>query len=208
MTVGSLSLMVCAILLFFLLPRKYVIFPFLVVSIFIPYTQVFVLGGIHLNVYRIMLPFGWIRGLAGQLGKPSSEKFKFNGIDKAVVLWTLVQAVCATLLWQSWAAFVNQIGVIYTVLGIYFLLRLLIRGREDVTRTIRVLAIICAVCAVFMVREQLTNRNAFSVFGGVSEIPDSRRADSVSSRLWSFGTGRDSWSNAAPAFCRAVVAGS
>ncbi len=175
MTMSSLVLLVIGILLLFVLPRKYIIIPFLVVSIFIPYTQVFVLGGIHLNVYRIMLPFGWIRVLVGSLWESSAaERFRFNGIDKAVVLWTMVQAVCATLLWQSWPAVVNQLGDIYTVFGIYFLLRLMIRGREDVTRAIRVFAVICAICAVFMIREQLTSRNMFSVFGGVSEITQVR----------------------------------
>jgi len=74
------------------------------------------------------------------------------------------------LLWQNWGAVVNRLGFLYDVFGIYFLLRFLIGDYEDVKRTIRVLAVICGVVAVFMIREQLTGLNVFSIFGGVPEV--------------------------------------
>ena len=50
----------------------------------------------------------------------------------------------------------------------------MIRNREDVNRTIRVLAVVCCVIGVFMVLEQQTGRNVFSMFGGVPEITSIR----------------------------------
>ena len=64
----------------------------------------------------------------------------------------------------------GRMGFLYNVLGIYFLLRLWIRDREDVQRVLRTLAVACVFFAVFMILEQETGRNVFSVFGGVPEF--------------------------------------
>ena len=171
MTGATVALVLAAILLFFFLPQKYVIVPFLFVSIFMPMAQVVVISGLHFMVFRIMLPFAWVRVIGGKLfGHSNNDGFRFGAIDKAIVLWVLVDTVCFTLLWGEWGAFVNRLGFLYNVFGTYFLLRFLIRDREDVNRTIRTLAIVCALVAVFMVREQLTGRNTFSVFGVVPEV--------------------------------------
>jgi hypothetical protein len=168
-TLGTAIFVLAAILLLFFLPRKYVIVPFLFISLFIPYTQVFVVGGLHFNVYRTMLPFAWLRVLLGRSDNPE-KRFKLNGIDKAVIAWAVTDAICGTLLWGDWAALVNRFGNLYNVFGLYFLLRMLIREREDVERVIRVLAVACVLFAGFMILEQATGRNAFSVFGGVPEF--------------------------------------
>lgn len=169
MTPASLALVAAAILLFFLLPRKYVLVPFLFLVIFIPLAQVVVIGGFHFMVFRIMLPFAWLRVIGG-FGHSNNDKLRFGSIDKAIVLWAFTNTVCFTLLWGSWGALVNRLGFLYNVFGMYFLLRVLIRDREDVNRLIRTLAVICALVAVFMTREQLTGRNIFSLFGGVPEF--------------------------------------
>jgi hypothetical protein len=46
----------------------------------------------------------------------------------------------------------------------------LIRDQSDVNRTIKVFAVICATAAVFMLVEQMTGRNLFSVFGTVKDF--------------------------------------
>ncbi len=168
-TVGTAIFVLAVILLLFLLPRRHVIVPYILVSLFIPYSQVIVLSGIHFNVYRILLPFAWLRVLMGGSGDPEN-KFKLTGIDKALIAYVLTDAVCANLLWRDWSATVNRLGNIYNVLGIYFLLRFLIRDREDVERVIRTLAYACIFLAGFMILEHVTGRNVFSVFGGVPEF--------------------------------------
>jgi hypothetical protein len=93
-----------------------------------------------------------------------------NSIDKALVLYVFSGLLTFTLLWRESAAFVDRLGFLYNAFGIYFLLRLLYRDEEDIDRTIKVFALICAVLAVCMVTEQFTGRNLFSVFGGVPEF--------------------------------------
>src|SRR3989442_3275033 len=98
MTPASLALVAAAILLFFLLPRKYVLVPFLFLVIFIPLAQVVVIGGFHFMVFRIMLPFAWLRVIGG-FGHSNNDKLRFGSIDKAIVLWAFTNTVCFTLLW-------------------------------------------------------------------------------------------------------------
>lgn len=168
-TPATIALVLMAILLIFSLPKKYAIVPFILVTILVPYSQVILIAGLHFNVYRVMLPFAWVRAIIS-FRQAGTGKFQLMGVDKALILWALTDAICFTLLWGSWEAFVNRLGSLYNVFGLYFLLRILIRNREDVNRLIRILAIVCTLLAVFMVREQMTGENIFSLFGGVPEF--------------------------------------
>ena len=190
LAVGTAIFVVITILLMFLLPKKQAIIPYIFVSLFIPYSQVVMVGGLHFNVYRILLPFVWIRAFTGRRDDVT-EKFKLSGIDKVVLLWAFADALCASLQWATWGAVVNRFGFLYNVLGIYFALRLLIRTREDVNRVVKSLAVACVFLAVFMIFEQKTGRNMFSIFGGVSE----------------FTAVRDGKIRSQAAFAHAIVAG-
>ncbi len=66
LAVGTAIFVVITILLMFLLPKKQAIIPYIFVSLFIPYSQVVMVGGLHFNVYRILLPFVWIRAFTGR----------------------------------------------------------------------------------------------------------------------------------------------
>ncbi len=182
------ALLVASILLLFLLSRKYALVLFLAISIFVPYSQVILIGGVHFNVFRVLLPFAWARAL---LGRSDDGRFRISGMDKAILWWALADAICASLLWQSSGAIVNACGHLYSVFGTYFLLRLLVQDREDVSRVIRTLAVACGVMAVFMAWERFSGRNLFSVLGGVPE----------------FIATRDGRLRAQGAFAHAIVAG-
>ena len=95
-------------------------------------------------------------------------------MDRAILWWILVSVLAFTLLYLDFAAFVNRLGVAYNTLGVYFLVRFLIRDSDDVDRVLKLFSIICAFVAVCMILEQLTGRNAFSVFGGVPAITSIR----------------------------------
>lgn len=168
MAVASILLLVAAILLFFLLPRKYLIVPFLFVSIFIPYGQVLVLGGLHFASGRILLPFAWLS--KKPLRYLRSHRFQWNGVDKALICYALVCTVASLLLWGELGVLINRLGFLYEVFGTYFLLRIILRDRLDVNRTIGMLAVLCALFAFCMVREQMTGRNMFAMFGTVNEF--------------------------------------
>ena len=73
LTAGTGVFVVVAILLLFLLPRKYAIVPYLLMSLFIPNAQLLMVGGLHFMIFRMMLPFAWVRVLMGADGDRDEE---------------------------------------------------------------------------------------------------------------------------------------
>ena len=49
-------------------------------------------GGLHFMIFRMMLPFAWIRVLMGA-GWGRYQRFQWNGIDKALLLWALTDTI-------------------------------------------------------------------------------------------------------------------
>jgi hypothetical protein len=168
MTWASLVILLAAICLFFFLVRKYLVVVFVLVSTFIPYYQVLVIGGLHFQSSRVLLPFAWFSIKPLTLLK--SHPFKWNGVDRFVVFYGLATTIAGFLLWGDWGVLANRMGLLYNLFGTYFLLRLILTSRDDVQRTIRLLAILCVLIAMFMVVEQRTGRNVFSIFGGVPDF--------------------------------------
>jgi hypothetical protein len=167
----TLVLLFLASVLILFLPRKYAALPFLLASLLIPLGQVVVVGGLHFMVFRILILVGWVRLVtSGVLFNPRRAGFKLTAIDRAVLWWSVVSVITFSLLYLRFDAFINRMGFAYSLLGVYFLARLLIRDPEDVDRVIKLFSLICALVAVFMILEQQTGRNVFSVFGGVPEI--------------------------------------
>ncbi len=163
-TPSALAIVLLAILLVFVLRRKYVIAPLLTVWILIPLTQVVVVFGLHFMMLRIMVLAGWIRLLAGRIG--GDREFRMSRVDRAVLWFGLSSAVAFVILWGGEVgAIINRLGMLYNIFGIYFLLRWLIRDRQDMERTAKVLVVICVVLAGFMMNERQTGRNWFSIFG-------------------------------------------
>lgn len=161
---------VCAMLLaaalIFTMKQKSVLLPFFTALLLIPGNQVLILGPFHFQMMRILILFGWTRMF---LIKSSSHEEIFaggmNAIDKALIYCTVISAVDFVLLFREWGALNNQLGALYTVLGLYFLFRFFIRDQEDVEHLIRGLAYIAAVIALIMVFEQVTGRTPYAFLG-------------------------------------------
>jgi hypothetical protein len=158
---------IVAAALIFCLPRKFVVSVFLVATILIPMDQVVVVGPFHFQTARILITLGWARLLTTK----SSVKGKFlpggfTLIDKVVTLWIVFNAIDFILLWHEMDAVTNQLGSVYTVLGLYFFLRFFIRNEEDALRTIRVLAYVAVPLAIMMAFEFVTERSSYAFLGG------------------------------------------
>jgi hypothetical protein len=154
-----------ALILFW--PRGKTIAPFIAGCILIPMDQVLLVAGMHFPMLRILALFGIARLIKDKLS--SRSKIFTGGINKidiAVVLFTIVTAIAAVLLFQESAAVIYQLGTIYTTFGLYFLLRFLIRTEEDILAMVRTLAYVAAVIAVGMAMEVATGRNPFAMLGG------------------------------------------
>jgi hypothetical protein len=147
--------------------RKQAAAAFLAASLLIPTDQVLLIGSLHFFMLRLLIVFGVIRMVREKAGsKLAIFSHGINKIDIAVILSTIFMAVNGSLLFRESAAVINQIGNVYTVFGVYFLLRLVIRDGEDVVSAIRTLACITVVVAAVMIYEQATGHNPYAMLGG------------------------------------------
>lgn len=164
----SLVLLGLTLVLIAVLPRRYVIVPLLASALLIPLGNQIVVSGVHFMTYRLLLLAGWIRIGSGILRE---RRFpRLNRLDKVFLAWALASALIYSLLWGQWEAVLNRVGFLYSTLGAYFLLRYLIRNRDDVRRTIKTLAVVMAIIAPLMLWEHWTGHNLFASFGGVDAL--------------------------------------
>jgi len=165
-----LAVMALSIVLMFVLQRKYVLAPLLLLSILSPMGQYVMIGPFHFQIFRILVIFAWGRLLWERYGSGGqSFAIKFGVVDKAVLLYTVTSVICYTLLWQRSEAFFDEVGKSYNVLGFYFVFRYFIRNEKDIERTLKVLVVAALLIAAVMFNEQMTGRNILAVFGGVPE---------------------------------------
>lgn len=167
--------MILAAILTFLLPRKYVLVPFLFVTFLAPFGQQLVLGGVHWFVFRILILCGWVRLLAGKRTSRSGVLAGgINPVDRAFLWCTIVGALALILRFLEMAALINRCGFLLDYLGGYFLFRALIRDEKDIHRVIKCFALITLVVAIGMVIEQVKLVNVFGLLGGHQIVPEFR----------------------------------
>ena len=148
-------------------PRGKVIAPFIAAAILIPTDQVIVVDGLHFPMLRVLALFGIIRLVREKI---SSKARIFSGginrMDLAVIFFALSTGVAGVLLFREMGALIFQLGNIYTTFGLYFLLRFLIRDKEDIVRMVGTLAWIAPVIAAAMIWEVKTGHSPFALLGG------------------------------------------
>jgi hypothetical protein len=162
----ALGFTLIAGVLMLLLPRRYVMVPFVVAAIFIPIQQRLVIASIDFFMLRILILFGWARLIA----RYEYRGLRLNTLDKAMILWAAAATISYAFLWETSAALIYKLGLAFDALGSYFIIRCLVRDFQDIQYVIKALAAICVLLAAAMLVERTTGRNAFAVFGGVSEI--------------------------------------
>jgi hypothetical protein len=164
--------MVLTIILVFWLPRKHVILPVLVIVMLTPKGQELLVGGIHLNVFRIIFLVGLAR--MSMLRQSDPLPGGLNKIDRAVMWCAISLCVISTLQWMETQATIKACGDLLDALGCYFVMRFFIRDREEMRRVIRILALIAVICGAEMIYEQHTRQDLFGQLGGTAAVPEMR----------------------------------
>lgn len=161
-----IAILAISVILIFSLKGKQIAIPFFVLTFTIPMSQVIVVGGVHFLLIRILLIIVWVKVLLVDGLNPIA----LNRMDKTVIFWVISSVLTYTILWAAFGALMNRLGFAFDALGIYFFFRYLLRDFDDYDAILYTQIIIALVVAVFMIIEQKTGRNLFSVFGGVPEF--------------------------------------
>ena len=167
--------MLLSVALILFLPRKYVIVPVLFTSLIVPLGQQLVIGGFHLFVLRVIVLVGCLRMFWTAMTSPDEMVAGgFNSVDKAFTLWAIFRALATIILFATAASVTGECGFLWDAFGGYFLLRFLIRDRDDITRAAKVLAVVAIIVGCGMLNEKLRSQNVFGYLGGVPIIPEVR----------------------------------
>src|SRR5262245_6122053 len=166
--------MLIAILLIFLLPRRYVLVPVLCALFLVPAGQSVHAVGVHWFVSRIIVIAGLVRAIAGKAGagKPLIPDW-LNLIDRAFIACVLCEAIAFTLLYSQTGALIYQCGFLIDALGSYLLVRFLLRDEAAIELGLKWMALIVLCIAVCMIFEQMTRQNPSGLIGG-KLVPDIR----------------------------------
>jgi hypothetical protein len=157
-------------LLAILAPRRYALLPLALLVCYMSVGSRIVIFGFDFDMFRILLIFYYIRIIA----RGEIRDLRLNVIDKSMILWIVSAIVTYTILWGSFNAFKNRLGLAYNALGYYFLFRILLRDLKEMRQTLRVILLSAIPLVFFLIFEKLTTHNVFAAFGGVPDVPQIR----------------------------------
>jgi hypothetical protein len=168
--------MLIAIVLIFVLPRRYVILPFLSATFLIPLGQEVLIGGLHFFVYRIIVLTIGVRVIASMFSSPDGAfGNRLGTLDILFLFWAFFRALAGALVFSfNPGALVYQAGFLLDALGGFFVLRYMIRDHEDIYRTLRILAALVVIIGGCMAFEKVHQVNVFGFLGGVRAVPEVR----------------------------------
>jgi hypothetical protein len=146
------------------LPRRFAAIPLLLGAAYIARGAVLEVGPAHFTVLRLLVAVGILR----VLGRGEWIAHGTNTVDRLVVLWAL--CLIATSAFHTSDAWVYRAGLVWDMVGSYFLLRIFVQSDEDVCRIFKVVGIVLLPVAALMLLEKYLGQNFFAAFGGVSEV--------------------------------------
>lgn len=161
--IAAIALIITGILML-TLPRKKAFVPFFIMTILVPYYQCIAVATLDFYLVRILIIIGLIRVYI------RSEIHYGNKIDKTFALMLLTTSIISFILWQSAHSVITSCALFLDMLGSYILLKSLILDLEDIDRIIKIFIFLSIITAAFMINEQITQRNLFSLIGGVPEF--------------------------------------
>lgn len=160
----ALMLTILMVILILTVERRYAVVPMIVISTAVTFMQRIVIAGLDFDMLRILIVAAMIRVVL----RNEYHAIKFHTIDKLILGWLLVRFLAQVLLWQTTGRLIYNLGFLYNAVGMYYLLRMLIRDREDIRITFSALLIASIFVSLSMLNEQITGRNLFGqFFGGV-----------------------------------------
>ena len=156
------------ILLMFVLPRKYVVIPFLLCVFLVPGGQEIYVAGMHWYVaLRILMLAGLVLLARARFQVAGG----LNGIDKVFIVWAICRGVCQVLLFPQRGMVISQAGFWLRAFGGYFLMRYLIQDEEDIARAAKTLAALAVILGACMLNEHIHHVNIFGYLGGAPITP-------------------------------------
>lgn len=169
MTMISQATIIIAIflgILTFAIPRKYFLLPFILAACFVPADQRVIIFDLDFTPLRMLVLVGFLRTIV----RGERLTFKWNRFDKLVLAWAICGALIYIIQWADMRALIYKCGVLFDVIGLYWLFRINISSWVDVKLATKIFAVCSLVLAVFVGLEWATGRNPFAILGRVGTV--------------------------------------
>lgn len=150
-------------ILLFVVPRKYFLLPFILAACFVPADQRVIIFGLDFTPLRMLVLAGFLRTVL----RSERLTFKWNRFDKLVLAWAICGAFIYVIQWADMRALIYKCGVLFDVIGLYWLFRISIRSWDDIKLATKIFAVCSLVLAVLVGLEWATGKNPFVVLGRV-----------------------------------------
>lgn len=170
LNIYSILFLVVNVGLLFWLPRRWVPMPLLIGTCYMTLGQGIQVGPFHFPIIRLFIAFGLTRVII----RGERMAGGMNGMDWLMLFWSAWALASSFFHNDPTSAFVFRLGLIFNACGVYFLLRIFCQSIEDIKTLVLITAVLLIPVAVEMLFEKATAHNVFSVFGGVSDLPEIR----------------------------------
>lgn len=167
MSTPTLSVLLIAVAGVFLLPRRWVPVPFLLLACYIPKAQTLDLGPFSFTVLRTLTIAALVRVLLRRDWKGISP----GVADYLMVAWAALMVGTVALHQDPALQVVGRLGLALDGFGLYLVFRLFCRSHRDITTLCLALAVMLVPLALVMAYEKIAAHNLLSVFGGVPGVP-------------------------------------
>ena len=170
-TEAAILIVVLLAVVTLVIPLRYMLLPYGIAICFVPTDQRIIIATLDFTVLRILILVGVLRILL----RGEQRAIKWNSFDKVVLAWALCGAVVYIIQWLDTRALIYKCGVLYNIIGLYWLFRQIIRSWKDIQFIIKVLAVCVLILTPLIAWEWVTGQNPFVVIGTVvTQLRDGR----------------------------------
>jgi len=163
-TQTTIFITVLLAILLFIVPKRYFLLPFILAACFVPADQRIIIMDLDFTPLRILVVVGFLRIIL----RGEQLRFKWNRFDKLVLAWAICGAIVYILQWRDMRALIYKCGVLFDVIGLYWLFRISISCWDDIVSAAKIFAICSIALAIFVGIEWVTGQNPFEVLGRVT----------------------------------------
>jgi hypothetical protein len=160
-TAPTLIVLLIAIVAVFVLPRRWVPVPFLVVACYIPKSQTIDVGAASFTVLRTLTAVALVRVLL----RNNWRGVSLTAGDFLMLCWATFMVGTVALHEDPATQVVGRLGLALDGLGLYLVFRFFCRSSEDVTQVCVALGLVLVPLAASMLYEKFTAQNLLSLFG-------------------------------------------
>jgi len=152
-------------------PRKYLLLPYIIGACFIPADQRIIIMGLDFTVLRILVAAGLLRSMF----RGENIRIKWNQFDFLVFAWVICGAFVYSVQWMNLKAIINRCGLLFDVIGLYWIFRKTIRSWNDIKTAINYFGICILVLAPLVAVEWVSGDNPFEALGRVTTLVRDKR---------------------------------